>query len=259
MSQEAPPARAAQAQFGQQAASYAGSLVHSSGQSLEAVVEYAAMGRYPVALDLGSGAGFTAFALADFADYVLATDIAPQMVVEAGRLAEERGVTNVGLALVEAESLPFAADSLDLVSTRWAAHHFHDLPAAVSEIQRVLKPGAACILADTVAPEEEAEAIWMNRVERLRDSSHQRNLKVSQWRELLEGSGFEITHDTMTKVDLEFEEWVRRASTPSEEVEALRREFLTAPEAMVAAFGIQIDGDAINFSWDTLVLRAVKG
>ena len=259
MSQEAPPARVAQAQFGQQAASYAGSLIHSSGQSLEAVTEYAAMGRYPVAVELGSGAGFTAFALADFADYALATDIAPQMVAEAGRLAQERGVSNVGMALVEAESLPFATGFLDLISSRWAAHHFHDLPAAVRQIHRVLKPGAACILADTVAPEEEAEAIWMNRMERLRDSSHQRNLNVSQWRELLEGYGFEVTRDTMTKVDLEFEEWVRRASTPPREVEALRREFLAAPQPMVAAFGIRTEGDAINFSWDTLVLRAVKG
>ena len=46
---------------------------------------------------------------------VLATDIAPQMVAEARRLAAERGLTRVRLALAEAESLPFAADSLDLV------------------------------------------------------------------------------------------------------------------------------------------------
>ena len=259
MNQEASPARGAQAQFGQQAASYAGSLVHSGGQTLEAVAEYAAMGRYPVALDLGAGAGFTAFALAELSDYVLATDIAPQMLAAAGRLAQERGVGNVGLALVEAESLPFAADSLDLISSRWAAHHFHDLPEAVRQIHRVLKPGAACILADTVAPEEEAEAIWMNRMERLRDSSHQSNLKVSQWRELLESFGFQITHRTMTRVDLEFREWVRRASTPPEGIKTLRKEYLAASEPVVAAFGIRTEGDAISFSWDTLVLRAVKG
>ncbi len=258
MSQSTHSARAAQAQFGRQAASYAGSDIHSGDASLDALVEYAALGRYSMAVDLGSGAGFTAFALADYATRVLATDIAPQMVTEAGRLATARGLAGVGLALAEAESLPFAAGSLDLVSSRWAAHHFHDLPAAVGEIKRVLRSGAPLILVDTIAPESENEATWMNRMERLRDASHQRNLPTSEWQELLESRGFAITHSTMTTVELEFDDWVRRSATPPGEVDALRREFLTAPPAAVAAFGIQAEGDTISFHWDSLVVRAVK-
>ncbi len=258
MSQPDPSARMAQAQFGRQAASYAVSDVHSGDASLVALVEYAALGRYSMAVDLGSGAGFTAFALADYSARVLATDIAPQMVAEARRLAAERGLTGVRLALAEAESLPFAADSLDLVTSRWAAHHFHDLPAAVREIRRVLRPGGPFILVDTVAPEARDETAWMNRTEKLRDDSHQRNLPVSEWRRILQGCGLHVTHSTMTRVDLEFDDWVRRSATPLRKVELLRNAFLAASSSVVAAFGVQIDGDTIRFHWDTLVLRTIK-
>ena len=68
-----------------------------------------------------------------------------------------------------------------------------------------------------------------------------------------------VTHHTTTKVDLEFFDWVRRASTPPQAVEALHNEFLAVPEKMTAAFGIRVEGGTINFSWDTWVIRAVKG
>ena len=55
MTHQTPSAREAQAQFGRQAARYAGSAVHSGGETLDAVERYASMERYAVALDLGCG------------------------------------------------------------------------------------------------------------------------------------------------------------------------------------------------------------
>ena len=160
--------------------------------------------------------------------------------------------------MAEAESLPFATDLLDAVSCRQAAHRFHDLPRAMEEIWRVLKPGAPFILCDPAAPEGEYEASWMNDVELRRDATHQRDLTVSEWRSLLGGVGFDITHWSMTKVYLEFNDWVLRAATHQVDEEPLRRDFLSAPASVVAAFGIQPNGEAIDFHWDVVVLRAVK-
>lgn len=251
-------ARAAQEQFGRQASYYAQSIAHRHGESLEAITEYVALGRYQWAVDLGTGPGFTAFALSSYSEHVLATDIAPGMLAQAWRLARERSLDNIGLMMVEAESLPFAPDSLDAVTSRQAAHHFHALPRAVAEVWRVLKPGSPFILSDPAAPESEYEAAWMNGVEVRRDATHQRDLRVSEWQHLLENAGFHLTHWSMARVYLEFNDWVQRAATPRAEVESLRRDFLTAPESVVAAFGIQPDGEAIKFHWDVLVFRAVK-
>ena len=252
-------ARPAQAQFGRQAAFYAESVTFRHGESLDAVTEFAALGRYGRVVDLGTGPGFTAFIMSPYAQQVLATDIAPGMLAQARRLTAERGLGNVGLMLAEAESLPFATDSLDAVTSRQAAHHFHALSGAVSEAWRVLKPGAPLILTDPAAPEGDFEASWMNDVEVRRDATHQRDRKVSEWWHLLEGAGFKLTHWSMAKVYLEFNDWVRRSGTPAGEVESLRRDFLAAPASVKAAFGILAEGDDIKFHWDVLVFRAVKG
>ena len=62
----------------------------------------------------------------------------------------------------------------------------------------------------------------------------------------------------ITKVYLEFNDWVLRSATPEDRVESLRRDFLTASASIVDAFGIRLQGEEISFSWDVLVLRAVK-
>ena len=252
-------ARPAQDQFGRQAAFYAESAAFKHGESLDAVAEFAALGRYGRVVDLGTGPGFTAFIMSPYSRQVLATDIAPGMLAQARRLTAERRLDNVGLMLAEAESLPFAPDSLDAVTSRQAAHHFHALPRAVSEVWRVLKPGAPLILTDPAAPEGDFEAAWMNDVEVRRDFTHQRDRKVSEWQQLLEGAGLQVTHWSMAKVYLEFNDWVQRSATPMAEVESLRRDFLSAPDSVKTAFGIQPQGDDIKFHWDVLVFRAVKG
>ena len=209
-------------------------------------------------MDIATGAGFTAFAVSPYVERVLATDIAAGMLQQAGQLAGERSLDNVELAFVEAEHMPFADGSLDMVTCRQAAHHFYDLSQALREISRVLKPGGVFLLSDTSAPEEDAVAAWMNDVELRRDVTHVWDRKQSEWRVMLQEIGLSVTHLQMVRVHLEFNDWVKRSATPEEKIEPLRRDFLSASEAVVNAFGIEPEGDGINFSWPVVVSRAVK-
>ena len=66
-----PRESAAQQVFGPQAGVYASSPVHVDDPSLDVVRQMASQplagdGRYEWALDMGTGAGFTAFAMAEF-------------------------------------------------------------------------------------------------------------------------------------------------------------------------------------------------
>ena len=259
MNRDTASARTAQAQFDRQAASYSVSSAHSGGGGLSLMKQYAALGEYDTIVDIATGAGFTAFALAPHARRIVATDIAAGMLAQTRRLAAEHDPGNLALAMAEAESLPFVSGSLDLVSCRQAAHHFHDLPRAVAEIRRVLKPGGVFLLSDTVAPEGDREAGWLNDVELRRDSSHQRDWRPSEWLALLKDTGLQVTHRDMAKVHLEFNDWVLRSATPQQLIEPLRRDFLSAKPSMVKAFGIRSEGEDIHFHWDVLVVRAVSG
>ena len=77
----------AQEQFNRHAANYAVSVPHSSGQSLSILTEWASLGRYELGIDLATGPGFTAFAIAEFCETVVASDIAEGMLVQARNIA----------------------------------------------------------------------------------------------------------------------------------------------------------------------------
>ena len=254
---------AAQQVFGPQAAVYATSKVHIRDDSLESVERMVdpanGAGRYGWAIDLGTGAGFTAFAVAGVSDRVIATDVTGPMLHQAQRLGAERGISNLGLSQNAAEALPFAGGSIDLVTSRVSAHHFRDFEKALDEAQRVLKPGGSLLMADSVAPEDDAIACWMNDIELRRDFSHVENRKISKITELLQERGFTVVENDYPRIYLRFNEWTARTKVSPEETESLRKDFLQAPAATREAFQVAPVHDDIAFSWPCWVFRAVKG
>ena len=146
MTEENRSSQSAAEQFGRQAEHYAVSTgVHAHSEGLDILQGYASLGDRGVAVDIATGAGFTAFAVSPYVERVLATDIAAGMLRQAGQLAGERSLGNVELAFVEAEHMPFASGSLDMVTCRQAAHHFYNLPRALREISACSSPvGCSC-------------------------------------------------------------------------------------------------------------------
>jgi ubiquinone/menaquinone biosynthesis C-methylase UbiE len=250
----------AQRMFGSQAAMYATSQVHIHDNRLTTlqrmIAESPAAGW---AIDLGAGAGFTAFAAAEYAARVLASDVTLEMLLETRRIAGDRSLTNVGLCRNRAEDLPFASDSVDLVTCRAAGHHFTDLGAAFDEIHRVLKPRGSLVMADSVSPEDDALAHWFNDVEFRRDFSHVENRKVSVLLQMLEDRGLTVVEQYDERTYMMFNDWVERTATPEAEVTTLRRDFLSATSEARETFLIERKGDDIAFAWPSLVFRAVKG
>jgi SAM-dependent methyltransferase len=244
--------------FGPRAPVYATSQVHVSDDSLELVKRLTAAGTYRWTVDLGTGAGFTAFTMTEFSQRVLATDPTLPMLQQARRLGQERQLGNLMLCQNVAEALPFAGNSLDLVTCRVAAHHFANFAQSLDEIHRVLKVGGALVMADSVAPEDEAVAEWMNDVELRRDFSHIKDRQVPEIEAMLAGRGLLIVQQEHVRIYLQFNDWVARTATPQEEVATLRDDFLSASPGIREAFQIQAIGEDIHFSWPCLVFRAVK-
>ena len=264
---ESAGATLAQQMFGPQAGVYAQSKVHISDDSLESVQKLtgpdflAGTTPYRWAVDIGTGAGFTAFAMSEVSERVIASDITQPMLRQAKRIGSERGLGNLLLAQNAAESLPFADGGLDLITCRKAAHHFRDFEAALDEITRTLKSGGSLVMADTVAPEDDSLVEWMNEIELRRDFSHVEDRKVSVIRQLLEDRGFEVIGSEDERVYLWFNDWVMRTKVPEEEVTALRREFQEGSPEIRQAFQVselEEDGDFL-FSFPVWVFRAVKG
>lgn len=250
--------RNARRQFGRQAAHYAASITQSGGVSLDLVAAWADLRPTDVALDIATGAGFTAFVLAAKARFVLATDVTPEMLSQARHGAEQRGLRNVCFALSAAEQLPCPAAGFDVVTCRMAAHHFADVLRFTAEAYRVCRAGGQVLFVDTVAPEDRRLATLMNEIERRRDPSHVRNYAPSEWQALFEEQGFALDPWALVLTELEFDDWVRRSGTPPQEVAALRPLLETAAPDAAAAFHIRPEGRQLRFAWDTIVLAARK-
>jgi ubiquinone/menaquinone biosynthesis C-methylase UbiE len=254
----AHPTDLARAQFGAVAETYATSSYHASGPDLQALVQAAALAPTDEVLDLGCGAGHTALATAPHVMHVTAVDVTPDMLATAARLAQQRGLSNITFQQADASQLPFDAARFDLVTSRVAAHHFADPSKALAEVRRVLKPGGRFVLVDAISPEDAPQDTFLNCIEILRDASHVRDWRVSEWLRMLAESGLlEPTLVETFGIWLDGQEWVERMRTPATKVAMLRQLFAEASPAQQREFAIR-DGDGWGFRLGLALLRATR-
>ncbi len=178
--------------FGERAAFYATSKCHTDPEVLGRVVELAQPRANWRALDIGTGTGHTAFALASQVARVIATDITPEMLAQGERLQEQNGLSNVSFREADVHSLPFGDATFDLVACRRAAHHFSDIDKAVAEMVRVLKPGGRIVIDDRSVAEDDFVDATMNELDLYHDRSHVRQYRPSEWRAMLETAGITV-------------------------------------------------------------------
>lgn len=105
--------------------------------------------KYGDVLEIGCGTGFFIINLwqAGLVERAYATDISSGMVDACRRNAERVGLTDLVGKAADAEGLPFDDNSFDLVVGHAVLHHLPDVPGALAECFRVLKPGGRLVIA----------------------------------------------------------------------------------------------------------------
>jgi SAM-dependent methyltransferase len=106
------------------------------------------LGSFGRSLEIGAGTGYFSLNLlqAGVVGEAVATDISPGMLTTLAANARRLGL-DVETRQADAEALPFADASFDLVFGHAVLHHLPDLDQAFSEFQRVLRPGGTFIFA----------------------------------------------------------------------------------------------------------------
>lgn len=219
-------------QFGPSARAYVTSAVHARGADLERLVELGELRGDEVFLDLATGAGHALRAFAPRVRRAIGLDATPEMLAAARALLASDGLRNARLVQADVTALPIAAASVDLVACRIAAHHFADVRAAFAEAARVLRPRGRFLLVDNYAPEDPALDRFVNALEALRDATHVREHRLSEWERLMRGAGLRCEVAASFDTPIAVEEWLARARTPPDRAASVRRMLAEAsPEA----------------------------
>lgn len=123
-------------------------------------------------VDVGTGAGTLALAIAPLVREVIGVDVVPELL-DAARASAPANVTFVE---ADATHLPFGRAEFDVAMCRRTLHHVARPELVVAELARVTRPGGTVVVEDQIAPVDPLAALELDRFERERDPSHTRLL-----------------------------------------------------------------------------------
>jgi ubiquinone/menaquinone biosynthesis C-methylase UbiE len=182
------------------------------------------------ALDVGTGAGTLALALAPLVREVVGVDIVPELLER----ARAKAPANVTFSEGDATSLPFETGSFDLVCTRRTLHHIARPERVVAELTRVTAPGGHVFVDDQIAPADPLAALELDRFERARDPSHTRTLPDIDFRHLFEANSLVLQQTRYQQHTRELEYYLPLAGCEGEAAERARALSPGGPDSYVA-------------------------
>ncbi|GHO69239.1 putative methyltransferase YcgJ [Ktedonobacter sp. SOSP1-52] len=247
-------------QFGRMSHAYVESVTHAKGHDLQLLLNLLAPQVGMRVLDIATGGGHTALAVAPYVQEVVASDLTPEMLERVQELCQARGVTNISTQVADVEDLPFPDAAFDAVTCRIAPHHFLDIERAVHEIARVLRPGGIFALEDSLVPEAQELDQFINTVEKMRDPTHVRSYSEMEWRRFLEQAGFRVGEAQIFRKTHTIADWLRRAGVDEATRQGVYQAFVEASPAAREHYEISFldDGTPVTFTDDKLLLRAEK-
>jgi SAM-dependent methyltransferase len=187
------------------------------------------------ALDVGTGAGALALALAPIVGEVVGVDRVPELLEQARERAA--GLANVSFLEGDATHLPFDERSFDLAATLRTLHHVPRPELVVAELVRVTRLGGRVLVIDQIAPVDPLEALELDRFERARDPSHTRLLPEIDLRHLFEANGLVLLRDRRETDRRPLDAYLDLAGCEGEARERVRGLAPQGPEAYDARLG----------------------
>ncbi|MHB1653696.1 MAG: class I SAM-dependent methyltransferase [Desulfitobacteriaceae bacterium] len=209
--------------FGQRASEYRLSTTHGNPVDLERMINLIKPTSDDIALDVATGGGHTAIALAKYVNQVVAIDITPEILAEAKMASKQESISNIVFRTEDVHNFNISDSQFDIVASRFAVHHFSDVKRALQEMCRVLKPGGKFYILDCSVFDGEEPEKEINRIELLRDSSHQCSYSPRLWHQLLKELPFTINHTSLLKEQYELPRWFDRMGTEQNSREEIFR------------------------------------
>jgi SAM-dependent methyltransferase len=172
-------------------------------------------------LDVGTGTGPLAFALAPLVREVIGIDLVPELLDRGREYAGDR-YPNVELRQGDVSHLDVETGTFDLVCERAVLHHVPRPELVLAEMTRATRPGGRLLVIDQLAPVDPLDAIELDRFERARDPSHSRLLSDGDLRALFEANSLMLIRSRVNTHDRELDPYLDLAGCEGEAREHAR-------------------------------------
>lgn len=241
-------------QFGKQAKAYSKGNIFVDGFHLSKIVDKSGVKENDRVLDIATGSGFLALEFAKRSTGVTGCDITRNMLLYAREKQKNSGLNNIDFLLSDIESLPFPDGAFDIVSCRFAFHHFPDPKKALLEMKRV--SGHSIVLVDGVSSEEPGKSRFHNEIEKMRDPSHVRINTLNEIKNMFEDIGAVIKDISHWEIPQDFDEWIKRAGTDDEKIIKIRDLMIGSLDDDSTGLRVKIENGKLGFTYDTIILIA---
>jgi ubiquinone/menaquinone biosynthesis C-methylase UbiE len=245
-------------QFSRQAELFAKSPALHNAAALSLLVDAAEPQLTDEVLDVACGPGSVVVAFASRVRRSVGLDATQAMLTEARSLAAARDLENTEWHQGDVYCLPFGAASFDIVSCRFAFHHFEAPERAFAEMLRACRPGGRIVLCDAVASDDPAKAAAFNRMERHRDPSTVAFRPLASLYRLFADAGLPAPSTRTYQVPAERERLIAMSFPVDDDREQLRRMIDASVDGDTMGLGSHQQADTVCFSYPAVVLVAVK-
>lgn len=242
-------------QFTRQAIPF--SRMHTDQESIELLIDAAAVTRDDTVLDVACGPGIVACAFAAVAGHVVGIDITPAMLEQARVLQQSKGFKNLSWKIGDVTALPFGDGEFSGVVSRYALHHVMEPAVVLREMVRVCRPGGRVVVAD-VFTTSDAQGEKYDRMEKLRDPSHVRALQLDELRRRFVAAGAPPIRTDFYRFEADLEKLLEATCTGAVEAEQVRQ--LVSADVGKDEMGIaahRVDG-RLRFSFPVVVMAGKK-
>lgn len=162
-------------------------------------------GKYNKILDIGTGTGYLAFPLAEQfpTASVCGIDIADVIVEKNNVTVKEKGISNLSFQAFDGINYPFSDESVDLIVTRYAFHHFPDVLNAIQQMSKILVKGGKVLVSDPMRNECDDNRI-IDSFMRVKKDGHIQFYSSNELDELFTDNGFSKENQVITELKFPF-------------------------------------------------------
>lgn len=152
-------------------------------------------------LDLGTGSGYLAFAIAEMNPNVevIGLDVVEQTLLRNEGRVQSEGLKNIKFFSYNGVEFPFYNGEFDYVVTRYALHHFPEINMTFREISRVLKNNGKLIISDPTPNEDDTDK-FVDEFMKMKPDGHIRFYSLNEFVKLAERAQLRFISNQYTEI-----------------------------------------------------------